>query len=83
MGEGANTPEAQWHPDRTGVDAAGCWGDSHAAYPGRPGGLPLGLGPPQGGSMTCQESAEAILTGRTPVKGRTCRGAPGRFSVGS
>ena len=35
MGEGANKPEAQCHPDRAGVDAADGWSESHASYPGR------------------------------------------------
>jgi len=34
-GEGANKSEARCHPDRTVVDAAGVWGESHAPYPGR------------------------------------------------
>ena len=35
MGEGAMRPEARCHPDRSGVDAAGMWGEGHASYPGR------------------------------------------------
>lgn len=35
MGKGANKPEAQSHPDRTGVDAAGRWSEGHASYLGR------------------------------------------------
>ena len=35
MGEGANKPKAQCHPDRTGVDAAGGWSEGHASYLGR------------------------------------------------
>jgi RNA-directed DNA polymerase len=35
VGEGANKPEAQSHPDWTGVDAAGRWSEGHASYLGR------------------------------------------------
>ena len=35
MGEGANKPEAQRHPDRVSVDAAGGWSEGHASYLGR------------------------------------------------
>ena len=35
MGEGANKPEAQSHPDRTGVDVADRWSEGHASYLGR------------------------------------------------
>jgi hypothetical protein len=35
VGEGANRPKAQRHPDLTGVYAADRWSESHASYPGR------------------------------------------------
>jgi len=35
VGEGANKPEAQSHPDRTGVDVADRWSEGHASYLGR------------------------------------------------
>jgi len=42
VGERAIRLEAQCHPDRTGVDAAGVWGEGQASYPGRSVRLPRG-----------------------------------------
>jgi len=41
VGERAKRLEAQCHPDRSGVYAAGMWGEGHASYPGRSVRLPL------------------------------------------
>ena len=59
VGEGAKRPEARCCPDRTAVDAAGLWGESHAPYPGRSVRLPFRLGASQGAARGGQKSAEA------------------------
>ena len=60
MGEGAARSEARCHPDRTGVDAAGRWGESHASFPGDlfVCQVPVAL---RGVAQGKQKSAEAVL----------------------
>ena len=73
------------HSDRPAVDAAGMWDESHAPYPGRSGSLPLRLGPPRGGPMGSQKSAEAVVVAGAPRRraersGRSrCRAFDGRW----
>ena len=78
VGEGAMRPEAQCHPDRAGVDAAGIWGESHAPYPGRAVGVPCASR-----AARCGEASPAVSSGhssplRTGVKGQTQEAEPAR-----
>jgi len=44
LGEGAQKPEARYHPEDAAVDAAGIWHEGRASYPGRSAVLPLETG---------------------------------------
>ena len=77
-GEGAMKPEAQSHPDRVGVDATGGWSEGHAQYPGRAARLLARATHRRETGRDGQKSAEAIVAGRTPAKGRTRGAEPDR-----
>jgi hypothetical protein len=79
MGEGAQGPEARYHPDRMCVYAAGGWGESHAPYPGRSACLPETANSVE---RRCEGQPE-VSRGRssrrrTAAKGRTGRTEPVR-----
>ena len=59
MGKGATISKARCHPDRSGVDAAGIWGEGHAPYPGRSAYLLEGAREAGRRTMGRQKSAEA------------------------
>lgn len=81
-GEGAQKPEARYHPEDAAVDATGIWHEGHATDPGRSVVLPPATGvlpASQGVGMGRQKSAEAVVVGSTkPAKGRTSSTGGGR-----
>jgi hypothetical protein len=75
LGEGAQIPEARYHPEGAAVYATGIWHEGHASYPGRSAVLPLATGvlpALRDAGMGRQKTAEAVVAGGTaPAKGRT------------
>lgn len=88
MGERANRLEARCHSDRSGVDAAGIWEESHAPYPERSAALPKarfvarraeGTAEVSRGHSSRELAARSIET--LARKGRNSRGSQGRTAA--
>ena len=73
-GEGAEKPEAQYHPEGAAVDATGIWHEGHASYPGRSAVLPSNAPPSLVMGNGCATGAVRRRDGTTEVsRGRSSR----------